>query len=43
MFKKKEPLFHIVKRGEMPWYCMIAHGGRVDGYGVAVQPNVFAS
>lgn len=29
--------------GEMPWYCMIAHGGRVDGYGVAVQPNVFAS
>ncbi|MBR1921707.1 MAG: hypothetical protein IJ829_06875, partial [Kiritimatiellae bacterium] len=27
----------------MAWYCLVSDGARTDGYGVAVQPNVFAS
>ena len=34
MFKKKEPLFHIVKRGEMPWY--FSWGVRAAGIALAL-------
>lgn len=29
--------------GAMAWYCLVADAGRVDGYGVEVQPGAFAA
>jgi len=29
--------------GPLPWYFLVADGGRTDGFGVRVQPNAFAS
>ncbi len=29
--------------GAMAWYCLVSDAGRVDGYGVEVQPGAFAA
>lgn len=31
------------RHGAMAWYTLVTEAGRTDGYGVAVQPNVFAA
>ena len=31
------------RKGAMAWYVLVSDGRRTDGYGVEVQPNVFAS
>ena len=33
----------LPNKGAMAWYVLVSDGKRTDGYGLAVQPNVFAA